>query len=194
MKVCLFGGSFDPVHEGHLAIAAEAQRLCALDQVVFLPAARSPFKEEGSLFFTDEQRLAMLREAVRGMPWAVVSDLDMRLPAPSWSWRVVEACLAERPGDELFWLLGTDQWELLHLWARPDFLAQHLTFIVYHRGRAPEPRPGVRSIFLSGAEHPASSSVIRAHLTSRSPLPPAWLPPGVEKLARLYTGAVDDEF
>ena len=190
MKVCLFGGSFDPVHEGHVAIAAAAHRECGLERVVFLPAACSPFKEEGARLFADEQRLAMLREAVRALPWAEVSDLDMRLPAPSWSWRVVDAWLAERPGDQLYWLLGTDQWELLHLWARPEYLAQHLTFIVYHRGTEPAPRPGVRSIFLTGPEHTASSSAIRTLLQNHRPLPHAWLSPAVESLARQYLGTL----
>ena len=184
MRTCLFGGSFDPVHAGHLAIAAAARLACGLGSVVFLPAARSPFKEEGSLLFSDAARLSMLRAAVRGLPWATVSELDMRLPAPSWSWRVVEAWRAAHPADELYWLLGTDQWELLHLWARPDYLAEHLTFIVYHRGAEPSPRPGVRAIFLPGPVHPASSSAIRAALLRGDSPPPAWLPPGVEPLAR----------
>ena len=182
MKVCLFGGTFDPVHAGHLAIAAAAREGCGLDRVVFLPAARSPFKQESPPLFSAEARLRLLRSAVGGLSWAEVSDLDMRLPAPSWSWRVVEATLAERPGDELYWLLGTDQWELLHLWARPEYLAEHLTFIVCHREQAPRPREGVRALFLRGPEHPASSSEIRRCLMSGQRAPLGWLPADTEAL------------
>lgn len=184
MRTCLFGGSFDPVHAGHLAIAAAAQAACGLDRVVFLPAACSPFKQEGAAMFPPEVRLDMLRDATRGLPWAEVSDLDLRLPPPSWSWRLVEARRAECPGEELYWLLGTDQWELLHLWARPEYLAEHLTFIVCHRGSVPAERPGVRAHFLRGPEHPASASVIRSCLQAGEPLPPAWLPEEVERRAR----------
>ena len=184
MRVCLFGGSFDPVHAGHLAIAEAAREACAPDKVLFLPAACSPFKQERPSMFDSELRLAMLRAATEHLPWAEVSDLDMRLPAPSWSWRVVEAYLAEHPAHELYWLLGTDQWELLHLWARPEYLAAHLTFIVCHRGCAPQPRPGVRACFVRGPEHPAASSAIRAALASGAPLPENWLPPAVESMAR----------
>ena len=184
MKVCLFGGSFDPVHAGHLAIAQAALEACGLERVVFLPAARSPFKAKGSLMFSDEVRLAMLRAATAELPWAEVSALDMQLPAPSWSWRVAEAWHTAHPGDALFWLLGTDQWELLHLWARPEYLAELVTFIVYYRGEStPAPRPGVRAIFLPGALHPASSSAIREALRDGPPVPPSWLPPGVARLA-----------
>ena len=63
MKTCLFGGSFDPVHAGHLHIAAAAQHECGLDEVVFLPAACSPFKQGRSTLFTDAQRLHMLQLA-----------------------------------------------------------------------------------------------------------------------------------
>lgn len=193
MKTCLFGGSFDPVHAGHVAIATAAQAACGLDRVVFLPAACSPFKEEGTTLFSGKQRLEMLRTATRHLPWAVVSDLDMRLPAPSWSWRVVETWRTERPTDELFWLLGTDQWELLHLWARPDYLAEHLTFIVYHRGSEPSPRPGVRAHFLRGPEHPASATELRDCLRRRTPLPVGWLDPGVEALARRALDALQEK-
>lgn len=190
MRTCLFGGSFDPVHAGHLAIAAAAREACALERVVFLPAACSPFKQEGSALFGPEARLSMLRTAVAGLPWAEVSDLDIRMPAPSWSWRIVEAYLAERPGEALYWLLGVDQWELLHLWARPEYLAEHLTFIVCHReGQAPEPREGVRAVFLRGPEHPASSSAIRACLQGGTAVPAGWLPAGVEAAARKLMGS-----
>ncbi|MBQ5664375.1 MAG: adenylyltransferase/cytidyltransferase family protein, partial [Akkermansia sp.] len=55
MKTCLFGGSFDPVHAGHLAIAEAAQQQCGLNEVVFLPAACSPFKQDSSTYFSDAE-------------------------------------------------------------------------------------------------------------------------------------------
>ncbi len=183
MKTCLFGGSFDPVHSGHLLMAAEAQRVCALDRVVFLPAARSPFKLDCKGLFSDEQRLCLLRLAAQELPWAEVSELDLQLPPPSWSWRVVEAWQERFPQDELYWLMGTDQWEQLHRWARWEYLAEQLHFIVYARYSAPQPREGVRATFICG-HHPASSSAIREALQSGSPLPPGWMPPAAEEAAR----------
>ncbi len=182
-KVCLFGGSFDPVHGGHLLMAAEAQRVCGLDTVLFLPAARSPFKVESNALFTDEQRLSLLRLATAALPWAQVSELDLRLPAPSWSWRVVEAWKELHPADELYWLMGTDQWEQLHRWARYEYLAEQLHFIVYARDTMPQPREGLRATFICG-HHPASSSAIRESLLGGHPLPPGWMPPAAEAEAR----------
>lgn len=177
-SICLFGGSFDPVHEGHLSIAAAAHAACDLDEVVFLPAACSPFKQGKQHFFTDAQRMDMLRLATAGKSWAIVSDLDLTLPPPSWSWRLAEHYRNAEPAAKLYWLLGTDQWEELHRWGRYDYLVQQLHFIVYHRGTAPQPREGVRSTFLSG-DHPASSSAIRAALQAGQPLPQGWLHPAV---------------
>lgn len=182
MKTCLFGGSFDPVHAGHLAIAEAAQQQCGLNEVVFLPAACSPFKQDSSTYFSDAERLQMLRLATAGLPWATVSELDLQLPPPSWSWRLAEHWHTRHPGHELHWLMGTDQWEQLHKWARYDYLCELLHFIVYHRGQEPLPRPGVRSTFICTGMHPASSSVIRQALQNNTPIPAGWLPAEVEQL------------
>ncbi len=187
MRRCLFGGSFDPVHAGHLAIAAAAREACGAQRVMFLPAACSPFKAEGSTLFSPEQRLAMLRAATQLLPWAEVSELDLQFPAPSVSWRLVEAVRRSYPDDELFWLMGGDAWKELHLWARPDYLAQMVTFVVYHRGgEDPAPQCGVRTIFAKGPDQPASATQIRQCLLTGTPVPPDWLPPSVRHLAETY--------
>lgn len=181
MKTCLFGGSFDPIHSGHLTIARAAVRQACLDRVVFLPAACSPFKPDGNFMFTPEARIRMLQAATADLPWAEVSDLDLRMPPPSWSWRLVEAWKQAHPDDSLFWLMGSDQWDLLHKWGRYDYLIRHLTFIVFHRQTPPHPREGVRSLFIPG-DHPASSSFIREALKLGDPIPPGWLPTGLAEI------------
>lgn len=183
MKICLFGGSFDPVHSGHLTIAEAAVRACGLERVIFLPAAESPFKQGKAHLFSDAQRTELLRLATAGSPWAEVSELDLQLPPPSWSWRLVEHFRAAYPTAQLCWLLGTDQWQELHRWARYDYLCEQLHFIVYHRGEAPQPREGVCSTFIAG-HHPAAATEIRRALTENAPLPEGWMPPTVEQSAR----------
>lgn len=189
MKTCLFGGSFAPVHAGHLTIAAAAQKHCGLDEVVFLPAACSPFKLGTSAYFSDEQRLHMLHLATADLPWASVSELDLQLPPPSWSWRIAEHWHLQHPEAELYWLMGTDQWEQLHRWARYDYLCELLHFIVYHREEAPKPRPGVRSTFICTGMHPASSSNIRETLKNSVPIPEGWLHPAVANYIATKTTA-----
>lgn len=174
MKIGLFGGSFDPVHEGHLSIASKAVRECGLDQLVFLPCARSPLKESAPRA-SNGQRMDMLHLVTQGLAWARVDGSDMELPPPSWSWRLAESFRHRDGGAELFWLMGSDQWSDLTKWGRWEYLAEMVTFIVHFRhGIAPEPRDGVNAVFLQG-DHPASSSEIRKRLAQGREIPEGWL-------------------
>ncbi len=183
MRTCLFGGTFDPVHTGHLAIARAAADQLALDRVVFLPAAQSPFKTGDQTLFAPQQRVDMLRAALANWPQAEVSELDLHMEPPSWSWRVVEAWLAKYPADELHWLLGADEWEQLHRWARLSYLAEHLTFVVYNRGQQLQPRPEVNAVFLSGPVYEVSATELRRRLKRHLPVPVGWMSPEVETMA-----------
>ncbi len=184
-RLCLFGGSFDPVHAGHLHLACAAREAAQLDELIFLPAARSPFKCDSESFFSNEQRVALLRSMTRELSWASISELDLKLPPPSWSWRIVEHMRAAQPHSELYWLMGTDQWEQLHRWARYDYLCEQLTFLVYHRQNAPQPREQARAIFLEG-DHPASSSELRDCFLHDQPIPEGWMDEASLALARSY--------
>lgn len=159
-KICLFGGTFDPIHVGHLRMALDAKQACNLHKVLFLPCAASPHKSLGPLA-NDTQRCDMIRLALaEHSDWAELNLTDLELPPPSWSWRLAEHFKKLYPHAQLFWLMGTDQWEVLERWSRWEYLAELVTFIVYHRDAPPTPRPNIRSIFLPGHE-PASSTEIR---------------------------------
>jgi nicotinate-nucleotide adenylyltransferase len=175
-RIALFGGSFDPVHLGHLEIARRSVDALDLDQVRFLPCRRSPHKETrpGA---SDADRLAMLELATAGLPWAVIDDFDLRTPGPSYSVRTVRHMRGRFPDARLFWIVGRDQWDALPRWREPDALAAEVEFIVFARDGDPLPRPGWRMHPLAG-RHPASSTVLRDALAAGTE-PPAWLPPRV---------------
>lgn len=174
MKRCLFGGSFDPVHMGHVAIAKKAREVCALDEVVFLPCAQSPLKEHSPVI-SDVRRVDMLTLALKGISWARMDSLDLELPPPSWSWRIAEHFSQKYPYDRIFWLMGTDQWNDLERWGRWRYLAGLVEFIVHSReGEAPLAREGVNAEFIHG-DHPASSSEIRQRLGTGRSVPAGWL-------------------
>lgn len=175
VRAALFGGSFDPVHRGHLAMAAAARETADLAHVFFVPAARSPFKDGTSA--PADARLAMLRIALAesAMPWAEVSDFELERPAPSYSWQTALHFAERFPGTEWHWILGADQWDQIEQWAEPDILQRHLRFLVLARAGVPvADRPGWRHLAVPFA-HPASSTDIRQDFAARRD----WLTPGV---------------
>lgn len=186
-KICLFGGTFDPIHVGHVRMAKAAKQACNLDKVLFLPCAASPHKSLGP-HSSDAQRCEMIRLALaEHSDWAELNLSDLELPPPSWSWRLAEYFKSLYPKAELFWLMGTDQWDALDRWSRWEYLADMVCFIVYHRNSPPSPRPNVRSVFIPGNE-PASSTEIRQALKNKAPSIP-YLHPQVAdyiKKHRLY--------
>lgn len=171
-RLALFGGTFDPVHEGHLAVAREAVEKGNLAQVIFLPCRQSPHKTEAA-GASEQDRLAMLELATEGFAWAQVSDWEYRQPMPSYSWKTAEAFVRRSPEADLYWLMGADQWRVLETWSRADYLAELVRFIVHSRDGMGI-REGEEALFLKG-EHPASSSHIRELLGQGAPLPAGWL-------------------
>lgn len=181
-RLCLFGGTFDPVHLGHLAVAGAAVQALGLDQVRFLPCQVSPHKLDRPAA-TADHRLAMLELATRGIPWAVVDRFELAHSGPSFSWRTALALRERNPDARLFWLVGGDQWQDLPTWAHPEILAATLEFIVVARGAAVAPRPGWTSHLLA-AVHPASASAIRASAAGH--LRDDWLAPAVAAYIRAH--------
>jgi nicotinate-nucleotide adenylyltransferase len=185
-KIALFGGTFDPIHLGHLHLASLAKDALALDEVRFLPCRISPHKTGGSPA-SGEDRCEMLRLAAAGLPWAVVDDFELHQPAPSFSWQTAEAMAARFPGSRLFWIMGGDQWEALPRWSHPERLAADVEFIVLARGEAVGPREGYRLHVVRG-EHPASATDIRRSISEGNSTH-AWLPSSVARYIaekRLY--------
>ena len=105
MKTALYGGSFDPIHHGHLILAREAMEQLGLDRVVFIPAAVSPFKLDAKPAPADV-RLAMVRAAIAGEAGFECDDSEVHRPGPSFTVDTVEAWKKRAPGDELFYFIG----------------------------------------------------------------------------------------
>lgn len=165
-RLGLFGGTFDPVHHGHLHLATLARDALALDEVRFIPCRISPHKSSGATA-SAEERVDMLRLAIAPLPWAVVDDLELRRPGPSYSHETATAVAARHPEARLFWIMGGDQWEALPRWNQPERLAELVDFIVLARGVPPAPRPGFRMHAVAG-NHPASATAIRRALAETS--------------------------
>lgn len=178
-NIALFGGTFDPVHLGHIHIAEAARNALALDEVRFIPCRISPFKTANAPTRA-EDRIEMLRLATHDLTWAVVDDFEVNREGPSYSWQTAEAMRARFPNSRLFWIMGTDQWDLLPEWAHPEKLAACVEFIVVSRGSTPQPREGYR-LHVVHAVHPASASEIREAIQNGTGKP-EWLHPDVARL------------
>ena len=163
-KIALFGGTFDPVHRAHLAIAEQAVRRCDLNRVLFIPCPQSPHKqaEPGA---DPEERIAMLRLATADLAWAEVTpwEIERESETPAYSWITATHFSEEFPGAELFWILGSDQWNKIQSWSRPELLAELLTFIVFPRGEEPHVQEDFRSVRIDFSI-PGSSTEARASL------------------------------
>ena len=138
MRTALYGGSFDPVHHGHLILAREAMEQLALDRVVFIPAAQSPHKL-GRQPAPAAVRLAMVRAAIASEPRFECDGSETEREGPSFSVDTVEAWRAKMPGDEFFYLIGEDNVRELPTWRRYQELRGMVQFVVFGRDGAAPP-------------------------------------------------------
>jgi nicotinate-nucleotide adenylyltransferase len=132
MKLGLFGGSFDPVHLGHLLVARAAREEAALDRIFFIPAAQSPFKAAATNA-SAPQRLQLLRLSLAGDTTAEVDERELRRGGVSFSIDTVRAYANDFPGAELFYLIGADQTAQLHMWREAAELAHLVEFLIIPR-------------------------------------------------------------
>lgn len=138
MRLGLFGGSFDPVHRGHLALAHACQDQGELDEVWFVPNARQPLKQEGPRA-TSVDRTAMLEAAIQGNPSWRVCTLELDRGGISYTVETLREIREGLPDAELFFLMGADSLHDLPHWYEPAAILELATPMVVARGGEPEP-------------------------------------------------------
>ena len=180
-RVGIFGGSFDPIHIGHLIVANDAMEQRELDRVLFIPAAAAPLKPHAPKA-SAEDRLAMVSRAIAGEPQFEALDYEIARGGTSYSIETAQEIERRYDDSELYWILGGDQVQQLHNWHRIEELAQTVEFIYFERGE-PFKRPS--HLPDSIAIHPlqprridVSSSEIRDRLEKGS-IAKYFLPDGV---------------
>jgi len=131
-KIAIYGGTFDPVHHGHLILAREALETLGLDKVIFVPAAVSPFKGRAPAASGD-MRLKMLRAAIEGEEGFTVDDCELRRPPPSWTVDTVLEIRKRESDVEIYLLIGEDNVATLDQWRRFDELKKLVHFVVLDR-------------------------------------------------------------
>ena len=170
MKLAIFGGTFDPIHEGHLALAREAAARYRLDRVLFVPAAHPPHKE-GVTHAPYADRVRMAELACEGDARFEVSRIEEDT-ARSYSVVTIEKIRARlAPGDRLYFLIGADAFAEIRTWHRWRDVASGVRFLVVSRpGHVYQPPPGIEFDRIDDIEVAISSSEIRRALArSQSP-------------------------
>ncbi len=178
-RVALYGGSFNPVHWGHVRLAGWVVKQGLTDEVWLMVSPCNPQKAQASLL-PEKQRLDMARLATEGVTGVTASDFEFRLPRPSYTWRTLEALRAEFPDVEFSLLIGADNWLRFGSWMRPDDILRRHRLLVY-------PRPGypldthalpVGVVGLDAPVFDVSSTQIRQMLHEQRNVSD-YLPPGV---------------
>jgi len=163
--IALFGGTFDPIHAGHTAVAAYAAKHIGAEKVIFVPAKRSPLK-----FFSpqadDDDRLEMIKLAIEGDKKFEASDYELKKPVPSYTIETVKYFQAEYGREAaIYWLVGADSIEELANWYKVDELIDICNPAVMYRGGCKPPDfEGLASILGSGRVEKLQRNVIQTPL------------------------------
>lgn len=136
MRLGIYGGSFDPIHYGHLLLAESAREQCRLDQVWFLPAATPPHKQQRELV-APARRVEMLQLAILGHASFFLSTIEIERGGVSYTVDTLAAWQQEHPGDELFLLMGADALADLPAWREPARICSLATPAAVRRPDSP---------------------------------------------------------
>lgn len=133
-KTGIYGGSFNPIHEGHVALARALAESGLVDEMWLMVSPQNPFKVDAQLL-NDEERLRLARLAVRDVPGVEICDREFSMPRPSYMYNTLQALSCEHPDREFVLVIGADNWERFPKWYRSEDILSAYRIIVY-------PRPG----------------------------------------------------
>ena len=171
MKIGLFGGSFNPIHFGHIRLARQLLTLAALDEVWFVVSPQNPLKQQNDLL-ADDLRLQMVETGLRRERSMRACDVEFGLPRPSYTWTTLQTLCRTHPADEFTLLIGGDNWERFHQWYRADDIVANFPIVVYPRtGSTIDERqlpPNVRIVHTRRIN--ISSTMIRQRIALGQPI------------------------
>ena len=171
-RIGVFGGTFDPIHVGHLVAAVNVRHALALDRVLVV-VANVPWQKAGSRSITPaEDRLAVVEAALGDVPGIEASRMEIDRGGPSYTADTIEELHAAEPGADLFCIVGADVADDLATWERADRIAELATLVVVNRPGAPPARtlPGwkVEEVVIPALE--VSSTDLRSRAADGRPL------------------------
>lgn len=167
-RVGILGGTFDPIHKGHLLLATEAKKQFDLDRVFLIPTYQTPIKNSQRMLTPAEVRLEMIKYALSEIECCEVLDWEITRQGISYSIDTVKTVKEFFPGGELFFLMGSDSFLSLPQWKQPEEIAKLVTFLVAVRGQ--HEKQVSESPFYSKTKrlkmplYPVSSSLVRQRI------------------------------
>jgi len=136
MKVGLFGGSFNPIHNGHIAIGRTMLRALSLDEVWYMVSPENPWKRGADDLAPEDVRYATVKAALMGEEGLVASDYEFHLPKPSYTWNTLQHLEHDYPQHQFVLIVGGDNWQRFSHWAHADEIVQRYEIAVFPRSGA----------------------------------------------------------
>jgi nicotinate-nucleotide adenylyltransferase len=177
-SVGIFGGSFNPIHIGHIALAQAALRQCGLDEVWLMVSPQNPLKQQEHLL-DDQLRFEMAQKALEGVEGVKASDYEFHLPRPSYTWNTLRHLSADYPDCRFVLLIGGDNWAHFERWRHWQDILRCYDVAVY-------PREGHIGTFDAPLVD-VSSTDIRHRAKAGQPIA-GLVPTGIEPLVERYYG------
>jgi len=182
----LFGGTFDPVHPGHKAIAERCLEIPGVSEVIFIPARANPIANKTHRF-SDQHRLQLIQGMIRDQAGMSVSTLELERQEPSYSYKTIES-FKNQGYRSLAWIIGSDQLPHLHRWKNLDAILKNAKFIVFQRAgypiNIPTHLPPEKFLIMDDFDMPVSSTEIRQILDGARITSGGWNDPAYLKLVR----------
>ena len=193
IKTGIFGGSFNPIHIGHIKLARQLRQAADMDEVWLMVSPQNPLKQQTDLL-ADQLRLDMARRAVASEPGIVASDYEFHLPRPSYTWNTLQQLEHDFPNREFTLMIGGDNWHNFQRWYRAADILQRYKLVVSPRrgsdiGQQPDSSmTGLRAKGITIVEAELldiSSTDIRQRVSEHSPIT-GMVPPCIEADVERY--------